>query len=83
MMPVIAPERSMRTRHDSIQVVVSFFGLNNGSNEELPPLGSRQVDMPMPASPPLRRTRSRWTSSCSMSAAASALSSTAWKSPES
>ena len=42
----------MRTRHESIQVVVSFFGLSSGSNAELPPLGSRQVEMPMPASLP-------------------------------
>ena len=59
MMPVIAPERSMRTRQESIQVVVSFLGLSSGSNAELPPLGSRQVDMPMPASLPARRASSR------------------------
>ena len=36
----------------SIQVVVVFFGLSSGSNEELPPLGSRHAAMPMPASIP-------------------------------
>ena len=40
-------------RQESIQVVVAFFGLSSGSNEELPPLGSRQAAMPMPASMPL------------------------------
>ncbi|MNY40352.1 hypothetical protein D3C86_1750900 [compost metagenome] len=49
---VTAPDRSMRTRQESIHVVVSFFGLNSGSKEELPPDGSRQVDTPMPASSP-------------------------------
>src|SRR3546814_10338446 len=47
---VIEPLRSTRNRQESIQVVVSFFGLNRGSNAELPPLGSRQVEMPSPAS---------------------------------
>src|SRR5262249_58957059 len=42
MMPVIAPERSTRTRQESIHVVVSFLGLHSGSEAELPPLGSRQ-----------------------------------------
>ena len=57
--PVIAPDRSTRTRHESIHVVVSFFGLKSGSNAELPPHGSRQVEMPMPASRPRRARRSR------------------------
>ena len=32
-----------------------FFGLNKGSKEELPPEGSRQQEIPMPASLPLAR----------------------------
>ncbi len=46
-------------RQESIQVVVVFFGLSSGSNVELPPLGSRQAAMPMPASSPCPRSRSR------------------------
>lgn len=56
---VTSPARSMRTRQESIQVVVVFFGLSSGSKEELPPEGSRQVDTPMPASRPLARSASR------------------------
>ena len=41
-------------RQESIQVVVVFFSLSSGSNEELPPLGSRHAAMPMPASSPVR-----------------------------
>src|ERR1700682_4289995 len=33
---------SMLMRQESIQVVVVFFSLSSGSNDELPPLGSRQ-----------------------------------------
>jgi hypothetical protein len=39
-------------RQESIQVVVVFFSFSSGSNDELPPLGSRQAAMPMPASMP-------------------------------
>src|SRR5499427_10676842 len=46
MMPVIAPERSIRTRQESIHVVVSFLGLSSDSKAEFPPLGSRQVEVP-------------------------------------
>ena len=46
-------------RQESIQVVVVFFGLSSGSNEELPPLGSRHAAMPMPASMPAARSASR------------------------
>jgi hypothetical protein len=46
---VMLPDKSIRTRQESIQVVVSFFGLNKGSKEELPPEGSRQVEKPTPA----------------------------------
>ena len=59
MVAAIAPLRSTLMRQESIQVVVVFFGLSSGSNDELPPLGSRQAAMPMPASRPLARTRSR------------------------
>src|SRR6266851_5739015 len=57
MTPVIAPERSTRTRQESIQVVFSFFGFISTSKAELPPLGSRQVEMPIPARRPERRER--------------------------
>ena len=36
-------------------MVVVFLGLSSGSNDELPPLGSRQAAMPMPASIPCAR----------------------------
>ena len=52
MVAVIAPVRSTLMRQESIQVVVVFFGLSSGSNDELPPLGSRHAAMPMPASSP-------------------------------
>jgi len=61
--PVIVPFRSTRTRQESVQVVVSFLGLNRGSNDELPPEGSRQVETPIPASRPARRAASRRSSS--------------------
>ena len=57
--PTMAPVISTLTLHASIQVVVSFFGLNSGSKAELPPEGSRQQDMPMPASLPAARAASR------------------------
>ena len=50
MVAVIEPTRSTLMRQESIQVVVSSLGLSSGSNDELPPLGSRQAAMPMPAS---------------------------------
>ena len=40
-------------------MVVPTLGLSSGSNEELPPDGSRQAAMPMPASVPAARSRSR------------------------
>ena len=52
MVAVTAPPTSTLMRQESIQVVVVFFGLSSGSNVELPPLGSRQAAMPMPASRP-------------------------------
>ena len=61
--PVTLPARSTRTRHESIQVVVSFFGLSSTSNAELPPEGSRQVETPMPASFPFLRAASRFATS--------------------
>ena len=54
MVAVIEPTRSTLMRQDSIQVVVPILGLSSGSNDELPPLGSRQAAMPMPASRPCR-----------------------------
>jgi hypothetical protein len=59
MVAVIEPVRSTLMRHESIQVVVVFFGLSSGSNDELPPFGSRQAAIPIPASRPSRRKRSR------------------------
>ena len=56
---VTEPDKSTRTKHESIQVVVSFLGLNRGSKDELPPEGSRQVEMPMPANWPAARKASR------------------------
>ena len=49
---VMCPSPSTMMRQESIQVVVVFFGLSSGSNDELPPLGSRHAAMPMPASIP-------------------------------
>ncbi len=40
-------------------MVVVFFSLSSGSKEELAPLGSRHAAMPMPASSPEARRRSR------------------------
>ena len=65
MVSVMAPSASTMMRQDSIHVVVVFFGLSSGSKEELPPLGSRQLAMPMPASRPEARSRSRSASSAS------------------
>ncbi len=59
MTPVIEPERSTRTRHESIQVVFSFFGFISTSNAEFPPEGSRQAETPIPARRPERRASSR------------------------
>ncbi len=56
---VTKPSPSTLIRQESIQVVVLFFALSSGSNEELPPLGSRQAAMPMPAQRPGRAARSR------------------------
>ena len=72
-MAVTAPDRSTRTKHESIHVVVSFLGLNSGSNEELPPDGSRHVEMPMPASSPCDRKASRSLTNASKSAVFRAL----------
>ena len=58
-MTVTKPSPSTLMRQESIQVVVVFFSLSSGSNEELPPLGSRHAAMPMPASSPEARSRSR------------------------
>jgi len=46
---VTNPRPSTVMRQESIQVVVVFFSLSNGSKDELPPLGSRQAATPMPA----------------------------------
>jgi len=74
----MVPARSTLMRQESIQVVVAFFGLSSGSNDELPPLGSRHAAMPMPASSPSARSRSRSATSLSYSARASTLSITVW-----
>ena len=57
-MAVMAPDKSTRIKQESIHVVVWFLGLNSGSKEELPPDGSKQVEMPMPASNPCDRNAS-------------------------
>ncbi len=51
---VTKPRPSTLMRQESIH-----FSLSSGSNDELPPLGSRQAAMPMPASSPAPRKRSR------------------------
>ncbi len=66
----------MLMRQESIQVVVVFFSLSSGSNDELPPLGSRQAAMPMPASSPEPRIRSRSFSIPAKSICANTLSTT-------
>ena len=53
MVAVIEPTRSTLMRQESIQVVVPTLGLSSGSNDELPPDGSRHAAMPMPASKPV------------------------------
>ena len=63
-------------RQESIQVVVVFFSFSSGSNEELPPLGSRHAAMPMPASRPEARRRSRSRSIAAKSTCANTLSTT-------
>ena len=65
MVAVIAPSASTLMRQDSIQVVVLFLSLSSGSNEELPPDGSRHAATPMPASIPWRAGWSRSASSAS------------------
>ena len=70
---VMCPDKSTRTKQESIQVVVSFFGLNKGSNDEFPPEGSKQVDIPIPANKPSERKASRSLSRSSKDAAAMAL----------
>ena len=59
MVSVMVPRASIMMRQDSIQVVVVFLALSSGSKEALPPEGSRQAAMPMPASSPFARRRSR------------------------
>ena len=73
---VTKPSPSTTMRQESIQVVVVFFSLSSGSNEELAPLGSRQAAMPMPASSPEPRNRSRSRSIAAKSIWASTLSTT-------
>ncbi len=63
-------------RQESIQVVVVFFSFSSGSNDELPPLGSRQAAIPMPASMPEARNRSRSRSIASKSACLNTFSTT-------
>ena len=76
MSAVTAPERSTRTKHESIHVVVWFLGLKSGSKEEFPPEGSRQVETPTPAKIPFSLKRSRFLINSSNWASLSALSST-------
>ncbi len=76
MVTVTKPSPSILMRQESIQVVVVFFSLSKGSNEELPPLGSRQAAMPMPASMPEARSRSRSFSILAKSICANTLSTT-------
>ena len=77
MVSVMAPSASTMMRQDSIHVVVVFFGLSSGSNEELAPLGSRQLARPMPARRPLARSFSRSASSASQSTWLTVLATTA------
>ena len=56
---VTKPSPSTLMRQDSIQVEVVFFSFSSGSKDELPPLGSRQAAMPMPAHRPDARSASR------------------------
>src|SRR3974390_3578534 len=54
---VIAPVRSTLMRQESIQVVVVFFGLSSGSNDELPPFGAEQGGNPNSGRRAARRRR--------------------------
>ena len=76
MVAVMPPVRSTLTTQDSGQVVVSFLGFSSGSKAELPPPGSRQVAMPMPAILPSRRAASRRVTKASNWARSPALRST-------
>ena len=78
MVTVTKPRPSILMRQESIQVVVVFFSLSSGSNDELPPLGSRQAAMPIPASRPEPRRRSRARCIAAKSICASTLSTTVW-----
>ncbi len=73
---VTKPSPSMTMRQESIQVVVVFFSLSSGSNAELAPDGSRHAAMPMPASKPAARKRSRSASMPAKSICANTLSTT-------
>ena len=76
MVTVTKPSPSTTMRQESIQVVVVFFSLSSGSNEELAPDGSRHAAIPMPASIPEARSRSRSCSIAAKSICANTLSTT-------
>ena len=57
MVAVMEPMPSTLMRQESMKVVVVIFGLSSASNVALPPDGSRQAAMPMPASLPCARKR--------------------------
>ena len=78
MVTVTKPSPSTTMRQESIQVVVVFFSFSSGSNEELAPDGSRHAAMPMPASRPEARSRSRSFSIAAKSICANTLSTTVW-----
>ena len=59
MVAVMAPRPSILTRQESMKVEVVIAGLSSASKVALPPDGSRQAAMPMPASLPSARSRSR------------------------
>src|SRR5258708_20255140 len=48
MVTVTKPRPSMLMRQESIQVVVVFFSLSSGSNDELPPLTPQHAPLPLP-----------------------------------
>ena len=54
MVAVMAPSPSTLMRQESINVDVVISGLSSASKVALPPDGSRQAAMPMPASLPSR-----------------------------
>ncbi len=54
MVAVMAPRPSILTRQESMKVDVVIAGLSSASKVALPPDGSRQAAMPMPASLPSR-----------------------------